>query len=351
MNAGKYDFAIVGCGMIARFHARAIRDLPNAALVAVYNVREAGARRAGEELGVDWTTSLDDLLRRDDVDLVTICTPSGAHLEPALAAARYGKHAIVEKPIEITLDRCDQMVRAYDAAGLSLGGVFQSRFHRVSRVIKDAIDSERFGILTLADATVKWWRSQEYYDDGGWKGTKALDGGGALMNQSIHAIDLLRWWMGPIGEIAAFTATLGHERIDVEDTAVAALRFENGALGTIEGTTAAFPGFFKKLEISGTRGSVVLEEEDLTYWHFDDETDEDDRIRAEYVRLTETGGGASDPAAISHEGHRHEFASFLEALDEGRRPFPDGRDARHAVEVILAIYEAARSKRVVSLPL
>jgi predicted dehydrogenase len=270
---------------------------------------------------------------------------------PALAAAQAGKHVLVEKPLEITLDRCDTIIHACYDAGVALCGVFQSRFHKIGRLIHDTIRSGRLGTLTMADARVKWWRSQDYYDDGGWKGTVALDGGGALMNQSIHAIDLLRWWMGPVSEVAAFSATLGHERIEVEDTAVAALRFENGALGTIEGATSVYPGFFKRLEISGARGSVIVEEEDLVHWEFDEEDDGDARIRQEYGHQTATGGGASDPAAISFEGHRDQFASFLRALDTGRTPSPDGREARNAVEVILAIYESARTKSVVSLPL
>jgi predicted dehydrogenase len=344
-------FGIIGCGMIANFHARAIQALPNARLRAVYSRSQANARRVGELFGADWTTSLDTLLDRDDIDVVTVCTPSGAHLEPAVAAARAGKHVIVEKPLEITLARCDAIVRACEEARVLLAGVFPSRFHEVSQLVKATVDAGRFGRLTLADATVKWWRSQDYYDKGGWKGTWALDGGGALMNQSIHAIDLLQWMMGPVREVAAFTDTLGHERVEVEDTAVACLRFENGALGVIEGATSVHPGFFKKLEISGTRGSVILQEEDLAFWQFADETPEDEAIREKFGGRTQTGGGASDPAAIGFEGHRKQFADFLAALDEGASLTVGGREARKAVEIILAIYQSAQTHSVVSLPL
>ncbi|MBT5714954.1 Gfo/Idh/MocA family oxidoreductase, partial [Candidatus Poribacteria bacterium] len=288
---------------------------------------------------------------RDDIDVVTVCTPSGAHMEPVIAAAEARKHVIVEKPLDISLARCDAMIEACAEAGVQLGGVFQSRFHETSALIRETLDSGRFGRLTLADATVKWWRDQAYYDDGGWKGTQALDGGGALMNQAIHAIDLIQWLMGPVSEIAAFTDTLAHERIDVEDTAVACMRFENGALGVIEGATSVHPGFLKKLEISGNKGSIILQEEDLTCWQFADENADDDRIREEFGERTTTGGGASDPTAISFEGHRRQFGVFLQALDDGEPTPLDGREARKAVEIILAIYQAAENRSVVSLPL
>lgn len=346
-----HGFGIIGCGMIANFHAKAIQALPNARLCAVQSRSEANARRVGEAYGVEWTTHLDELLSRPDIDVVTVCTPSGAHLEPVLAAAQAGKHVIVEKPLEVTLERCDAAIKACEKAGVLLAGVFPSRFHEVSQLIRRTVDSGRFGRLTLADATVKWWRSQEYYDKGGWKGTRALDGGGALMNQSIHAVDLLQWMMGPVEQIAAFTATLAHERVEVEDTAVACLRFASGALGVVEGTTSVYPGFFKKLEISGTKGSVILQEEDLTFWQFEDERPEDATIRAEFGRKTQTGGGASDPAAIGFEGHRKQFAEFLDCLDTGKPLTVDGQEARKAVEIILGIYRAAETGSVISLPL
>jgi len=346
-----YGFGIIGCGMISGFHARAIAALPNAELRSVQSRSEDNARRVADEYGCEWTTDLDQMLGRDDIDVVTVCTPSGAHMEPVIAAAEARKHVIVEKPLDISLARCDAMIEACAEAGVQLGGVFQSRFHETSALIRETLDSGRFGRLTLADATVKWWRDQAYYDDGGWKGTQALDGGGALMNQAIHAIDLIQWLMGPVSEIAAFTDTLAHERIDVEDTAVACMRFENGALGVIEGATSVHPGFLKKLEISGNKGSIILQEEDLTCWQFADENADDDRIREEFGERTTTGGGASDPTAISFVGHRRQFGVFLQALDDGEPTPLDGREARKAVEIILAIYQAAENRSVVSLPL
>ena len=176
------------------------------------------------------------------MEAVTIATPSGAHMEPAVAAAKAGKHVVVEKPLEVTLKKCDRIIEACDKAGVKLAAIFPSRFHDSSKLMKQAVDAGRFGRLTLGDAYVKWYRTQQYYDSGAWRGTWALDGGGALMNQAVHTVDLLAWLMGPVAEVQANTATLAHERIEVEDTAVATLQFANGALGIIEATTAAYPG-------------------------------------------------------------------------------------------------------------
>jgi predicted dehydrogenase len=211
------------------------------------------------------------------------------------------------------------------------------------------VDQGRFGRLTLGETTCKWWRSQEYYDQGGWKGTKALDGGGALMNQAIHNVDLLYWMMGRPVEVAAITATLAHERIEVEDTAVACLRFANGALGVIQATTSVWPGLPKTIAIHGDRGTVVVEQEDVLRWEFADPRPEDDQIRARFAQRVGASGGASHPAAISHEYHRRQLADFLRAIETGGRPLVDGREGRVAVEIILAIYRSAADRRFVAL--
>jgi len=344
-------FAIVGCGMVADFHAAAITEIPNAKLTAVSSRSIRNAKRVADKYGCPYYTDFRELLKRDDVDIVNICTASGAHMEPAVAAAENGKHVLIEKPLEITLERCDTIIHSCEGAGVKLCGIFQSRFTDSSTLVERAIEEGRFGTLTLGDAYVKWWRPQSYYDEGGWKGTKALDGGGALMNQSIHAVDLLQWFMGAVRNVSAVVKTLAHTKIDVEDTGVAALEFENGALGTIEGATSAYPGFLKRLEISGDKGSVVLREEDIITWQFADEKEEDRRIRQEFQSRTKTGGGASDPRAISHEGHRKQFVDFIESLEEEREPLVSGKEARKAVEIVLAIYKSSELGRKVDLPL
>ncbi|TVQ36365.1 MAG: gfo/Idh/MocA family oxidoreductase [Spirochaetaceae bacterium] len=340
-----YGFGIVGTGMIAGHQARALKDVSGARLEAVFSRDAARAEAFGGEFNCRSYSDMNRFLADDEVSIVSICTPSGAHLESALAAAEAGKHLIVEKPLEITLERCDRMINAAERHGVYLGGIFQSRFFDASRVVKDAIDQGRFGRLVLGDAYVKWFRPQSYYDQGGWKGTLALDGGGALMNQSIHAIDLLQWYMGKVDSVQAYTATLGHERIEVEDTAVATLQFADGAVGVIEGSTAVFPGFLKRVEICGTAGSAILEEEDLKAWSFSQERPEDQEIRRRYGSATKTGGGASDPGAIGTEGHRRQFSDFIDAVDRGKPLALNGIEARKSVAIILAIYESAASGR------
>lgn len=344
-------FGIVGCGMISRFHARAIGDLRGAKLMACFGRTLESASRLADEFGCQAYDDFEAFLAHPGLDVVTICTPSGAHLEPAVSAANAGKHVIVEKPLEITLKRCDKIIEACDKNGVTLSTIFPSRFHRCSKLLKSAIDEGRFGVLTLGDAYVKWFRTQEYYDSGAWRGTWKLDGGGALMNQAIHSVDLLTWLMGPVAEISARTATLAHDRIEVEDVATASLKFENGALGVIEATTAAFPGALKRIEISGSLGSVVIEEEDIKTWQFANMTARDKKIAAEFANQTETGGGAADPAAIGHAAHTEQFRDVVKAIQSDSTPAIDGREGRRSVEIILAIYKSAETGKSIQLPL
>ena len=345
-------FGLVGCGMIAAFHARAIGDIAGAKLVAVYSTKaENGQKIADIAPGLTIYTDYDRFLRHPGLDIVNICTPSGAHLEPAEAAAAAGKHVVVEKPLEITLERCDALIAACDKHKVKLCTIFPSRFSAVNVALKQAIGAGRFGKLTLGDTYVKWWRTQEYYDGGGWRGTWKLDGGGAYMNQAIHNVDLLQWLMGDVAEVAGFTGTLAHERIEVEDTGVAAIRFKNGALGVMEATTSAFPGLLKKTEIHGTLGTVIVEQDDVLLWRFEPSTPEDDATRTRFAQKVGGGGGASDPKAISYQGHKAQLEDFVQAVRTGRAPLVDGKEGRKSVEIILAIYAAARSGQSVKLPL
>ncbi len=341
-------FGIIGCGMIAKFHARAIADLDNARLVACYNRTAPKADALAAEFGGEVYTDLEQMLAREDLHVVTICTPSGAHSEPTIAAAKAGKHVIVEKPLDVTRERCQAMIDACSQAGVKLATIFPSRFHHSSQLMKQAVDQGRFGKLALGDAYVKWFRTQEYYDSGAWRGTWKMDGGGALMNQAIHSVDLLLWLMGPVAEVMAHTATLAHERIEVEDVATATLKFANGALGTIVATTAGFPGSLKRIELSGSQGTAILEEEDIIKWEFAQAQPLDAELREEMQGRTKTGGGAGDPAAIGHHAHTLLFRDFLEAIEQDRAPSIDGTEGMRSVELILAIYESAKTgKRVV----
>jgi predicted dehydrogenase len=348
---GDFGFAIVGIGMIARFHARAIADVPGARVAALVSRRPDNARKLAADLKLDCPvfTSLADALARPDVHAVIVTTPSGAHLDPAVAAAEAGKHVVVEKPLEITAERCDRIIAACDKNSASLCTIFPSRFADSSVALKTAVDASKFGRLTLAETTCKWWRPQSYYDQGGWKGTQALDGGGALMNQAIHNVDLLLWLMGPATHVTGLSATLAHERIEVEDTAVACVRFANGALGVIQATTSVHPGLPKTIAVHGDRGTAVVEQEDVLRWDFTPETAEDRAVKERFARKVGASGGASDPAAISHQGHARQLADFVRAVRTGGRPLVDGREGRRAVEVIEAVYRSARTGRTVEL--
>ncbi|MFO0908899.1 MAG: Gfo/Idh/MocA family oxidoreductase [Isosphaeraceae bacterium] len=350
---GKHGFGIIGCGMIAEFHTKAINDIPGARVAAVYDTRPDAAARIAQLAGPDCKVfnDLDKMLALPEVDVVSVCTPSGAHMDPAVACAKAGKHVVVEKPLEITVQRCDAIINACDAAGVRLCAIFPSRFSAGNIALKTAIDLGRFGKLTLGDTYVKWFRTQEYYDSGGWRGTWALDGGGALMNQSIHNVDLLQWLMGDVESVFAMTDTLAHTRIEVEDTAVAVLRFKNGALGTIEAATSAYPGLLKRTEIHGDRGSARVEQDDITLWDFQVKVPSDAEIHAAMAGgASGFKAGASDPRGITHIGHRDQIGDFLEAIDAGRPAAVDGREGRKAVEIIRAIYYSAREGKPISFP-
>ena len=349
----EHGFGIIGCGMIAEFHTRAINEIEGARVAGAYTRNPAnGAKIAGlAKGGCEIFDDLDAMLAQPGLDVVCVCTPSGAHMEPAVKAARAGKHVVVEKPLEITLPRCDAIISACDKAGVRLCTIFPSRFTDANLQLKTAIETGRFGRLTLGDTYVKWWRTQQYYDSGGWRGTWDLDGGGALMNQAIHNVDLLYWLMGDVVAVSAMTATLAHERIEVEDTAVASLRFKNGALGTIEAATSAFPGLLKRTEIHGDRGSARVEQDDITLWEFQEKVPSDNDVFAAMAGQSGFKAGASDPRGITHVGHRDQLADFLTAIDEGRAPLVDGREGRKSVEIIRAIYRSAETGAQVMLPL
>lgn len=340
----EYGVGVVGTGLVADIHARVISEATGVRLVSVLSRSADRAASFAARHGCSAFSAADEFFADPRLEIVSICTPPGTHVQVALQAFEAGKHAIIEKPLEVTLKGCNEIIEAADRRGVKVSGIFQSRFHEGARMVKDAVDAGRFGRLVLGDACVKWYRSQEYYDHGGWK-SLARFGGGAVMNQAIHAVDLLQWFMGPVESVCAFGAALGHRRLDVEDTAVAALRFASGSFGVIEASTAAYPGFRKKIEVSGTRGSAILEEEDLKAWQFNPPLPGDEEIRRTFEQRTRAGGGAADPAAISTHGHRRQFEEFAAAIRENRAPCVDAVEARKSVAIILAIYQSARSGR------
>lgn len=350
-NDKPLGFAIVGCGMIANFHARALEDVPNTKVVALISRTQEKMDKliAERNLECEKYSELAPALERDDLDVVIVTTPSGAHLEPSVASAKAGKHVVVEKPLEITTERCDQIISACNENNVKLCTIFPSRFGDANIELKKAVDAQKFGRLTLGETTCKWWRSQEYYDEGGWKGTKALDGGGALMNQAIHNVDLLLWMMGDVSHVFGYVDTLAHERIEVEDTAVACLRFRNGALGVIQATTSVHPGLPKTIAIHGDKGTVVIEQDDVLQWEFAESSPADEEVKEKFAKKVGASGGSSDPSAISYLGHARQLSDFVRAIRENGEPLVDGREGRKSVELIQAIYKASETGQTIQL--
>jgi predicted dehydrogenase len=352
MSNRQFGFGIIGGGVIAPFHARAIGDLANARLVAVADRDEDRARDLASEFGAE-AMPVDELLARPDVDVVCVCVPSGKHAEVGIRVATAGKHVVVEKPIEVTLEAADELIAACRERGVVLSVIFQHRWDAGIRELKKLIDTEGLGTLILGDAVVKWYRTQAYYDSGDWRGTRRLDGGGALMNQGVHSVDLLQWVMGPVEKIYAQTRTAAHEGIEVEDVAAAVLSFAGGAVGVLEASTAVYPGLPERLEVSGTGGTVIVESGAIKVRELKDEGGKTSPYGGEVHALD---GGAvlesatANPADISYAGHREQLKDVLEAIETGRPPAVDGVEARKSLEIILAVYESARTGREVTLP-
>jgi predicted dehydrogenase len=343
-------FGIIGCGNIGPVHAAAIAQVRGAKLVAVSDVRLANAKGLADQYGAASYEDYREMLKRDDLHAVCICIPSGMRAEVAETCAAAGKHILSEKPLEVTSKRIDRIIKATEKAGVSLGCIFQSRFSDDAILVKKAIEQGRFGKLILGDAAIKWWRSQAYYDSGAWRGTWKLDGGGALMNQGIHYIDLLQWFMGPVSSVYARTALVGHTGLEVEDLAMAMLEFRNGAMGCIEGSTATYPGYAARIEIYGTEGSAILEDGKLVAWNFKNRKPQDKAIEAALGGESALGSGAADPlASLKTEGHRRQIEDFAKSIKKGVPPTINGREGRNAVALIEKIYESARTGKKVSL--
>lgn len=352
---GGVGFGIVGCGMVANFHAQAIEAMKGGHLECVFSRNRDNAQKVADTFGCAAYTDYPSFLTHSGLDIVTVATPSGAHLEPAEAAAKAGKQIICEKPIEITLERVDRMIRVCRENRVMLAGIFPRRFNEATAVFKKAVDRGRLGKLVLADAYIKWYRTQEYYDNGDWRGTWKLDGGGAMMNQSIHTIDLLYYLAGEVSVVSAFADRSIHERIEVEDVAVAILRFKNGAMGVIEGATACYSptGHPAEVHLCGSDGTIFMKDNRFTVWDFRNKSASDRRIRETLgAEAGGPGAGAADPAAIDAIGFQRNFEDVVRALKKGTQPLIDGREARKSIEIILAVYQSALSGgKPVRLPL
>lgn len=340
MSQAEVRVGLVGTGSIAGFHAEAISGVDRARLVAATSRREEPGRAFCKKYGCEYEPSVEALLAREDIDVVAITTPSGNHAEIGIAAAKAGKHVFCEKPLDISLEKIDSLIEACKQAEVQLGAVFQSRMGDSGRNLKSAVDADRFGKLSQCSAFIPWFRSKEYYASGDWRGTWELDGGGCLMNQGIHAVDMLLWVAGDVEEVSAICQTRLHD-IEVEDNAVAWVRFTSGAIGVIQASTCSYPGQPKRIEIMGEKGTVVMVDDDFKVWSFAEEKPEDEERRNPSSR-SGIGGGAADPKAIGTEGHRRLYEDFVEAVISGKPSSITGAEARRSVELILAIYKSSR---------
>jgi UDP-N-acetyl-2-amino-2-deoxyglucuronate dehydrogenase len=335
------SFGIVGTGVIAAIHADAIALLPDARLVAVTDVVRGTAAAFAAARGCQAEPDLGALLARHDVEVVCVCVPSGLHAAVGIQAAKAGKHLVVEKPIDVSLDAADRLIEAARTAGVALTVISQHRFDPGLVELKRLLDDRALGRLVLGEASTKWYRTQAYYDSAAWRGTWAMDGG-SLMNQGIHYVDLLRWCLGPAAEITAVCSTQAHQ-IEVEDTSLAIVRFASGAVGTILSSTAAYPGFPQRLEITGIAGTVIVEDGRIVRRAL--AADPGPATPAADVRRS----AAADPAAVDVTAHAAQLADLLDAVDTGREPAVSGASGRDALEIILAVYESCRTGRAVRL--
>ncbi len=341
----KIGFGIIGCGVISGTHRKAIEAVELAELVACCDIVEEKARAWAEEagLGGNYYRNLEDMLARDDIQAVCVCTPSGMHSEHAIMAAQAGKHILCEKPLDVTLRKIDDMIAAAERNKVKLAGVFQRRTYESTKRVREAVRTGKLGKLVVGDCYQKYFRSHEYYASGDWRATWELDGGGALMNQGVHGIDLIMHLMGPVRRVSAYARRLVRN-IPVEDTAVAIVEYENGAVGVIEGTTSVTPGSGCEVEISGDNGTIGLSGDTITTWKIPGAEEE--------TAEAATEGTASDPTALAATGHVAHVQDLCEAILEDREPAIPGREARRAVELIKAIYKSSREGgTTVELPL
>jgi UDP-N-acetyl-2-amino-2-deoxyglucuronate dehydrogenase len=333
-------FAIIGAGLVGPTHAAAAAEAPGGRLVVVCDLVAQRAEALADQYGADWTTDLQIVLERPDVHVVCICLPTRLHLDVAAQAAAAGKHLVIEKPLEISLERADLLLAAARRHGVQVAAIFNRRFAPALVGAKRAIDEGRLGRLIAADMYFKSYRSQAYYDDSGWRGTWDLEGGAALINQGIHGVDLLRWLAGPVSHVFGYADHL-RRAIEADDTTVAVVRYANGGLGVIQAMTSIQPRLADRLELHGLEGSIQLEDYRIARWEVPGAED----WPAEVAALEQTAGREA-----THVGHYAQIADMVDVVRERRTPLVNGVEGRRSLEVVLAIYESAREGREIELP-
>jgi len=338
----KYGFGIIGCGMISKWHAKAVESIEDAQLIGVTDNNAANMEGFCKEFSCRAFGSVDDMLSCPEIDVVCICTPSGLHAPMAVMCAKSGKHFVVEKPMAITKQQINDIICACEENNVKGTVISQFRFTPCVQYVKKAIEDGILGDIILGDVYMKYYRSAEYYASADWRGTWELDGGGALMNQGIHGIDLLQYLVGDVKSVCGVCKTLSHD-IAVEDTASLAIEYKNGAVGTIQGTTSVNPGYPRVISISGTNGTIEITEDAITRW---------DVSNGKYevkVNKANSTNSFRDPSGITLDNHRHQIADLVDAIKNDRRPLIDIYEGKKAVEIILAAYESSKTKSVVEL--
>lgn len=339
----KYGIGIVGCGNISETHAEAILKTHQGQLIAAHSRTDTTVNDFCAKYDITAFTSYEEFLDNPDLDIVVICTPSGTHLDYGKSAAEAGKHIIVEKPIETTVARGQTLIESCNNNGVKLAVIYQSRFMDDVMQMKELIDNQKVGDIFMASASVKWFRDQEYYSNSSWRGTFALDGGGAVINQSIHTIDLLQWFMGGVKTISAFKGTFTHDGIEAEDNAVACLEFKNGAIGVFEASTSITPPQERKVEINGTEGTLLLKGETLQKeLNNQKENDRNDHSG-------EATGAASPLSGMTYQDHKNQYDAILNAFDHDTKPTVSGEESLQSLAIVEALYKAADEQKPVHI--
>lgn len=358
----RYRVAIIGIGAIANVIAKALAQMPNVQLIAGSCRTETKGRAFADQFKCKWYPNTEEMLDTERPDAAVVCTPSGNHLPAVLACASRGIHVLCEKPLEISVERTNQMISACEKAGVLFGGIFPQRFNPVNRAIHSAIAARRFGSLAVLTTSVPWWRDDAYYSKDRWQGKISLDGGGALFNQGIHSVDLLQWLasasmpdlapdQNPVAEVFAFSAVRGHDTnlLEVEDTITINLRFRNGALGHLLAATSMWPGNLRRLTISGRDGTAESVEDELIQWRFRSELPTDAGTKSQFSKSTGHQGGSSNPMAITGVPHLRNITDFFLALDENRPPLLTAREAAKSVAIVEACYTSASQNRPINI--
>jgi UDP-N-acetyl-2-amino-2-deoxyglucuronate dehydrogenase len=337
---GKVRFGIIGCGVIAEFHNQAINEIDNAVVLGCVDSYAPSAERFAAEHNIKKYDTIEDMLADPEIDAVTICTPSGLHTQQAIAAMRAGKHVVCEKPMSITLEDADRLIAVANETQVKVCIISQFRYSPAVQAVKKAIDAGALGNIVSGSLQMKYYRSDAYYASGSWRGTKAMDGGGCLMNQGIHGVDVFRYLMGPVKSLVGYARTQ-QRKIEVEDSAAAVLEFKNGAIGTLEGSTLCFPGYPRRIEICGDKGSVVLEENSVKKW------DCEGYDIGVPVGKSATNVASSDPKAIDVSGHTRQIRNFVNSILYGEKLMAPAESGRPALEIILGVYESSETGKPV----